>query len=314
MVKGKTKKLKGGFVPIGPLTAIYKFLVGAWGKRQINDFSRLNEEKKELEREEMRRIPPLKPEELNPAMMRLALRSDAVVKNLVKQYGAEAVEKMKKKAGLTGGMSLKKWQERKYKWDSLGDFMGRARGGKIFDREQAEEFERFKEEHPFPSGRFTQKKWSDYFNEFQQWRKKKPEPPDYLLPFSLQNPLRTKRGIEDLPQEGGRSFIGTLTGKEKIQNDPLYKSLYELGKKAKTYQDKIKQAKGGKFDARRDILDGLAGPIGWILMAIRKRKERENEKLRQKLNGGRKPAMRTSSKDVSDIPYVLFNDRMRMYA
>lgn len=42
-----------------------------------------------------------------------------------------------------------------------------------------------------------------------------------------------------------------------------------------------KKIKGGKFDPRRDIIDFLAGPAGWIAMGVRKSREKEIEKLKK---------------------------------
>lgn len=47
--------------------------------------------------------------------------------------------------------------------------------------------------------------------------------------------------------------------------------------------EKLKKIKGGKFDPQRDIVDILAGPIGWTMMGLRKRREKEIEDLKKSL-------------------------------
>lgn len=47
---------------------------------------------------------------------------------------------------------------------------------------------------------------------------------------------------------------------------------------------KLKQTRGGKFEPKTDIIDFLAGPLGWIKMGIRKKRQREIEQLKKELN------------------------------
>lgn len=56
-------------------------------------------------------------------------------------------------------------------------------------------------------------------------------------------------------------------------------------KRLKEEIEKRKAAKlsGGKFDARRDIVDFLAGPAGWAVMGLRKKREREIANLQKEL-------------------------------
>lgn len=54
---------------------------------------------------------------------------------------------------------------------------------------------------------------------------------------------------------------------------------YEDLKRLKT----LWTAKGGKFEMQ-DLRDGFMGPIGWIRMIIRKKQQRELERLRKELN------------------------------
>ena len=55
-----------------------------------------------------------------------------------------------------------------------------------------------------------------------------------------------------------------------------------------------KALKGGKFDAKHDIVDFLAGPWGWLKMAERKKRDREIERL-----GGQRIYI-PSTDDMSD--------------
>lgn len=41
---------------------------------------------------------------------------------------------------------------------------------------------------------------------------------------------------------------------------------------------------GGKFDPKRDIVDFLAGPLGWAAMGVRKKRERKIAELQKQLN------------------------------
>ena len=45
---------------------------------------------------------------------------------------------------------------------------------------------------------------------------------------------------------------------------------------------KLKKARGGKFELQ-DLRDGFLGPIGWIRMARRKKRQREIERLKKEL-------------------------------
>ena len=43
---------------------------------------------------------------------------------------------------------------------------------------------------------------------------------------------------------------------------------------------RLKASKGGKFELR-DLRDGFMGPIGWIRMGLRKKRQREIERLKK---------------------------------
>lgn len=45
----------------------------------------------------------------------------------------------------------------------------------------------------------------------------------------------------------------------------------------------MKRLTGGKFDPKKDIVDFLAGPWGWLAMGMRKKREKEIAKLQQEL-------------------------------
>ena len=45
----------------------------------------------------------------------------------------------------------------------------------------------------------------------------------------------------------------------------------------------LKKMQGGKFDPKKDIVDFLAGPWGWVAMGMRKKREKEIAKLQQQL-------------------------------
>ena len=50
------------------------------------------------------------------------------------------------------------------------------------------------------------------------------------------------------------------------------------------YLRRLKKMRGGKFEPATDIVDFLAGPIGWIKMGIRKKRQREIDNLKKELN------------------------------
>lgn len=90
-----------------------------------------------------------------------------------------------------------------------------------------------------------------------------------------------------------------------------------LGKWIKGWRDEdvaqrkeLKRLRGGKFDAKKDVVDILAGPLGWIKMGIRKKREKEIAKLRGEQGSGR---MRGGSvnEDVDYLTRVLENPKMR---
>lgn len=72
---------------------------------------------------------------------------------------------------------------------------------------------------------------------------------------------------------------------------------WERKHKGKSLKDIIKELKqqnepqplstyqGGKLEGR-DVIDFLAGPIGWTMMGIRKSREKKIDKLKKELNGG----------------------------
>lgn len=49
----------------------------------------------------------------------------------------------------------------------------------------------------------------------------------------------------------------------------------------------MKQKNGGSFELR-DLRDGLLGPVGWVRMGVRKKRQRELEKLKQELGDNRR--------------------------
>lgn len=59
--------------------------------------------------------------------------------------------------------------------------------------------------------------------------------------------------------------------------------LAEIERLKRQIADK-KQISGGKFEPR-DLLDFAAGPIGWTMMGLRKKRDREIEKLKREAAG-----------------------------
>ena len=70
--------------------------------------------------------------------------------------------------------------------------------------------------------------------------------------------------------------------KRKLKGKSLKDLVLEHGQKnpppLSTYQ-------GGKLEGR-DVIDFLAGPIGWAFMGVRKSREKKIDKLKKQLNGG----------------------------
>jgi len=81
---------------------------------------------------------------------------------------------------------------------------------------------------------------------------------------------RTKKGGSFLTSliEPYTNFVGNWIKDRKQYRDEQLRQIAELKKK-----------KGGKFDPKRDIVDFLAGPIGWTMMGLRKKREKEIEAL-----------------------------------
>ena len=70
--------------------------------------------------------------------------------------------------------------------------------------------------------------------------------------------------------------------RRKDQNDII--ALLENKKKELEFEkmQQKQKIKGGKFESR-DILDGLAGPWGWLMMGLRKRRDRKIENLKKEI-------------------------------
>lgn len=111
---------------------------------------------------------------------------------------------------------------------------------------------------------------------------------------------RNKQDLENLKNE-----ISDLETKIKNRKAELAKQKGR-GKMRRT-------VRGGAFDPKKDIVDGLAGPAGWIMMGIRKARERKIAKLKKELEslgGGKRIGIPST---VNDIPLEYFNERIKSY-
>lgn len=87
----------------------------------------------------------------------------------------------------------------------------------------------------------------------------------------------------------GGSNIGKLLEKLHLKKPPKRTSAHVKGKAVggcaacKRYFEQKNQVKGGKVTGR-DVLDFFAGPIGWAFMGVRKKREKQIDKLKKELN------------------------------
>ena len=80
--------------------------------------------------------------------------------------------------------------------------------------------------------------------------------------------------LRALKKQRGGMYMGPRFGPEPVTNpmaDPEWVKAYLAHK-----------LKGGKFELQ-DLRDGFMGPIGWIRMGVRKRRQREIEQLKKEL-------------------------------
>lgn len=110
-------------------------------------------------------------------------------------------------------------------------------------------------------------------------------------PLSVLFKVAIQQYLNGVKKWGNRVFSDRKTQKEQIAD--LERRIKEKqqttppepqGGKRICRRKRNRRLTGGKFDPRRDIVDFLAGPLGWAAMGVRKKRERKIAELQKQLN------------------------------